>query len=196
MNENSQETQNLKPPKNPLFKAIDFLDFALGKFEEFMLAVGVIGMALVTIWAVIARFVFNDALTVTDELNMILIIVVTFAGLSYAARNARHIRMSAIYDAMPAKVRKVLMIIITTITALFMFTLAYYSYAYIAEVYASGRSLPALGIPAYVIYLWVPIGFAVTGVQYSFTMIKNIRQKDVYLSTKVKDGYTQAEIEV
>ena len=196
MNQNSQETQNLKPPKNPLFKAIDFLDFALGKFEEFMLAVGVIGMALVTISAVIARFVFNDALTVTDELNMIFIIVVTFAGLSYAARNARHIRMSAIYDAMPAKVRKVLMIIITTITALFMFTLAYYSYAYIAEVYASGRSLPALGIPAYIIYLWVPIGFAVTGVQYSFTMIKNIRQKDIYLSTKVKDGYTQAEIEV
>ncbi|RXJ90847.1 C4-dicarboxylate ABC transporter permease [Arcobacter sp. CECT 8983] len=182
--------------KNIFLRAVDFLDLMLSRFEEFMLAIGVVAMAAVTILSVITRFIFNDALTVTDELNMIFIVIVTFAGLSYAARNARHIRMSAIYDAMSKPVRKVLIIFISSVTAFFMFVLTYYSYSYIVEVYESGRILPALGIPVFYIYLWVPIGFAITGLQYSFTVIKNLRKSDVFLSTKVKDGYKETNIEV
>jgi TRAP-type C4-dicarboxylate transport system permease small subunit len=189
MSEEPIQPQNASNSKHPFLKGIDFLDLMLARFEEFMLAIGVIGMALMTITAVITRFIFNNALTITDEMNMIFIVVVTFAGLSYAARNARHIRMSALYDAMPKALRKILMLCICTLTAFFMFILTYYSYHYIVEVYQSGRILPALGIPVFYIYLWVPIGFAVTGIQYSFTIIKNLRQKDVFLSTKIRDGY-------
>jgi TRAP-type C4-dicarboxylate transport system permease small subunit len=192
----STDEKDYKSPLNPLLRGIDFIDFLLSKFESFMLAFGVIAIALTTIAAVVTRFVFNDALTVTDELNMIFIVIVTFAGLSYAARNARHIRMSAIYDAFSAKYRKVLMIFIGFVTAVFMFILSYYSGVYIIEVYQSGRILPALKIPVYLVYLWVPIGFFVTGLQYFFTVIQNLRQKDVYISTKVRDGYCENEIEV
>ena len=181
---------------NPLFKAIEFIDHALSKFEVFMLGMGVLCMALVSIAAVIMRFVFNDALTIADELNMILIVVVTFAGLSYAARNGRHIRMSAIYDELPIKMRKVMMITMSLITAFFMFVLSYYSFQYIHSVFESGRLLPALNIPAFIIYLWVPIGFGVTGLQYAFTVVKNIIEEDIYLSTKVRDGYCNVNNEI
>lgn len=196
MSEDDIEKPNISNPKNPFLRGIDFLDLMLSRFEEIMLAIGVIAMAIVTIASVVTRFVFNDALTVTDELNMIFIIIVTFAGLSYAARNGRHIRMSAIYDALPPKTRKILMIFISSVTAFFMYLLAYYSYYYIVEVYESGRVLPALGIPVFYIYLWVPMGFIVTALQYSFTVIKNIREKDVFLSTKIRDGYSDTDIEV
>lgn len=194
--EKSEDLPENSNNKNLFLKGIDFLDLMLSRFEEFMLAVGVVSMAVVTITSVVTRFIFNDALTVTDELNMIFIIIVTFAGLSYAARNARHIRMSAIYDALSRPLRKLLIIFISSVTAFFMFVLTYYSYSYIVEVYESGRILPALGIPVFYIYLWVPIGFAVTGLQYSFTVIKNLREKDVFLSTKVQDGYKETNIEV
>ena len=181
---------------NPLLKTIDFIDGLLSRFEGVMLALGVIAMTVNTIAAVISRYVFNSAITVTDELNMIFIVVVTFAGLSYAARNGRHIRMSAIYDAMPAKIRKALMIGMTSITSAFMFFLSFYSVNYIVEVYQSGRILPALGLPVFYIYLWVPIGFVVTGLQYAFTMVKNLTERDVFLSTTVKDGYADTENDV
>jgi len=189
---NNEEKSEL----NPLFKALDFIDLALSKFEVFMLGMGVLSMALVSIAAVIMRFIFNDALTIADELNMILIVVVTFAGLSYAARNGRHIRMSAIYDAMPIRIRKVMMISMSLITAIFMFVLSYYSFQYIHSVFESGRLLPALNIPAFIIYLWVPIGFGVTGLQYAFTVVKNIMEEDIYLSTKVRDGYCDDNNEI
>ena len=183
---------------NPMLKALDFMDVLISKFEGFMLAIGVIAMTINTIAAVISRYVFNSAITFTDELNMIFIVVVTYAGLSYAARNGRHIRMSAIYDAMPATSRKVLMIVMCSVTAAFMFVLSFYSYYYIVEVYESGRILPALGIQVFYIYLWAPVGFFLTGLQYSFTVVKNLRERDVYLSTHIKDGYseTASDIEI
>ncbi|MBT3175386.1 MAG: TRAP transporter small permease [Desulfobacula sp.] len=181
---------------NPILKMLDFIDTLISRFEGVMLAVGVIAMTVNTIAAVISRFVFNSAITFTDELNMIFIVVVTYAGLSYAARNGRHIRMSAIYDAMPAKTRKALMIVMASVTSAFMFFLSFYSYYYIFEVYKSGRILPALGLPVFYIYLWVPIGFVVTGLQYAFTVVKNLTEKDVYLSTNVKDGYSDTDTDI
>ncbi len=181
---------------NPILKTLNFIDTLISRFEGVMLAVGVIAMTVNTIAAVISRFVFNSAITFTDELNMIFIVVVTYAGLSYAARNGRHIRMSAIYDAMPAKTRKALMIVMASVTSAFMFFLSFYSYYYIFEVYKSGRILPALGLPVFYIYLWVPIGFVVTGLQYAFTVVKNLTQSDVYLSTNVKDGYSDTDNDI
>ena len=113
---------------NPILKSLDFIDSLISKFEGVMLGVGVIAMTVNTVAAVISRYVFNSAITFTDELNMIFIVVVTYAGLSYAARNGRHIRMSAIYDAMPATTRKVLMILMTSVTSAFMFYLYFYYY--------------------------------------------------------------------
>lgn len=183
---------------NPVLKALDFMDVQISRFEGFMLAVGVIAMTINTIAAVISRYIFNSAITVTDEFNMIFIVVVTYAGLSYAARNGRHIRMSAIYDEMPAKTRKVMMIVMCSVTSAFMFFLSFYSYYYIVEVYESGRILPALGLPVFYVYLWAPVGFFLTGLQYAFTVIKNLRERDVFLSTNIKDGYsdTASDIEV
>ena len=64
------------------------------------------------------------------------------------------------------------------------------------KLQTSGRVLPALQIPVYLIYLWVPVGFAVTGIQYLLTAYKNLTAKDVYLSTTTLDGYEDSEVEV
>jgi len=189
-------TKVSKKTINPLYRGFDFIDNIISNFEKMMLGLGIIAMATNTIAAVISRFIFNDGIVYTDELNMIFIIIVTFAGLSYAARQGRHIRMSALYDLLGPKLRKVFMVVISIITAAFMFFLAYYSILYIQSVYNSGRILPALGIPVYIIYLWVPIGFIITGIQYFLTVIKNIREEDVYLSTHIKDGYTNNDNEI
>lgn len=180
---------------NPVLSVLDFVDHQISKLEGTMLAIGVIAMAVNTIAGVVSRFVFNSAITVTDELNVIFIVVVTFAGLSYAARKGRHIRMSAIYDILPLRVRKVLMVLMTSATSAFMFFLAYYAGYYIAEVYDSGRVLPAMGLPVFYIYLWAPVGFVMAGLQYAFTAVKNLTEKEVYLSTSVKDGYDDTKDE-
>lgn len=179
------------------------IDVVISKIEAVILALGVILMAINTCANVVARFIlgrFFDAvqggLFFSGEINRILIIMITFAGIGYAARHGRHIRMSAIYDALPVSGRKVLMIVIAFFTSIVMFFLSYYSVLYITDLFSRGRILPALGFEIWWIYLWVPVGFVITGIQYFLTGIKNITSKDVYLSTGVLDGYADTEKEI
>ncbi len=184
-------------PSNPAARTgiLDHIDGFIARLEEIIMAVGVILMAINTITNVISRFAFNHSIAFAEELNSIFILLVTFAGIGYAARHGRHIRMSAIYDAMPDNVRKVLMTIITAVTAACMLFLAWYALQYILNLYSKGRVYPALGIPVYLSYVWVPVGFFVTGVQYLLTFVKNIREKDIYLSTDLHEQEAR-EVEV
>jgi len=172
------------------------IDTGISHAESIILAMGVLLMAVNTIANVIGRFVFGESLHFAEEVNRILIIMITFAGIGYAARHGRHIRMSALYDAFPVEVRRYLMIFIAFFTCAVMFFLAWFAVGYIQSMYKTGRVLPTLGLPIYMIYLWVPIGFVVTGAQYFLTGIKNLVSKDVYLSTHVLDGYEDSETEV
>ena len=172
------------------------IDGWIANAEAVILAAGIILMAINTCVNVVARFVFGEGFFFSGEINRILIILVTFAGIGYAARYGRHIRMSAVYDALPPKGRKVLMIIIALFTSAVMFFLCYHSYGYIETLYSRGRILPALGFEIWWIYIWAPVGFAVTGIQYLLTAIKNLTSEDVYLSTGVIDGYADSETEV
>ncbi|MGM0701972.1 MAG: TRAP transporter small permease [Pseudomonadota bacterium] len=172
------------------------IDTFISKLEAVILAMGVLLMATNTIANVVGRFVFGQSIFFSGEINRILIIMITFAGIGYAARHGRHIRMSAIYDALPVGGRKALMIVISLFTSLVMFFLLYYSIVYIADLYSKGRVLPALGLPIWIIYVWVPLGFLITGIQYLLTAIKNLTSRDVYLSTGVLDGYKDTETEV
>ncbi len=182
--------------KSGLPSFLGAVDTIISNVEAVILALGVMLMAINTCVNVIARFGFGKGLFFSGEINRILIIMITFAGIGYAARHGRHIRMSALYDALPVTGRKFLMIIISFVTSVVMFFLCYYSVLYIAGLYEKGRILPALGLPIWIIYLWVPVGFAVTGIQYFLTAIKNITSKDVYLSTCVVDSYADTESEV
>lgn len=172
------------------------IDNLISRFESFALAAGVLLMAANTIANVVGRFIFQHSIFFTEELNRIIIILITFAGVGYAARHGRHIRMSAIFDSLPFKSRKALMIVIAVITSLAMFALCYFSVRYIGKVQTSGRVLPSLQIPVWWIFVWVPVGFFVTGTQYLLTAIKNIIEKDIYLSTNVLEGYEETEAEV
>jgi TRAP-type C4-dicarboxylate transport system permease small subunit len=174
---------------------IDGIDRVIAAVEEFIMATGVILMAVNTIANVISRFIFNHSIIFAEELNSVFILLVTFAGIGYAARHGRHIRMSAIYDHLADRQRKLMMILITAVTALCMLFLGWFSVEYIIDLQSKGRVMPALGVPVYLVYLWVPIGFFVTGIQYALTMIKNLREKEIYLSTNLHEREAQ-EIEV
>lgn len=172
------------------------IDVAISKIEAVLLAAGVLLMAANTIANVVGRFLIGSSIFFSEELNRILIILITFAGLSYAARHGRHIRMSAIFDTLPVPARKVLMIVIALVTAFAMFGLCYYSITYIMTQAGRGRVLPSLQIPVWWILVWVPVGFFMTGMQYALTAIKNLISKDIYLSTGVIEGYDEDEREV
>ncbi len=165
----------------------------LRKFEEFIVAYGVLVMAALTIINVFARNLFNNSLSFAQEINEFTIIMVTFLGTSYAARNGRHIRMSALYDILNKKLKKINVFIITGITSIILFYVSYFSLQYVLKVYQFQKVSPVMRVPLYLIYIWVPIGLFLAAIQYGLAFIKNIVEEDVWISFEEKSEYVELE---
>ncbi|WP_405405270.1 TRAP transporter small permease [Paracoccus sp. Ld10] len=165
------------------------VDRIIARLEAAALAIGVLAMAVNTVANVVGRFVFGRSLYFSEEVNQALIVLVTFAGMSYAARHGRHIRMSAITDALPPRARKAMLVVISVMTSALLMVLAWFALSYVISQAGRGRVLPALSIPQWWIIVWVPAGFFLTGLQYALTTLKNLRDPDIWLSTAVRDGY-------
>jgi TRAP-type C4-dicarboxylate transport system permease small subunit len=190
------ETSKRADAESDLPGMLGIIDSGIAHLEAVILAAGVLLMAANTIANVVGRFVFQSSLFFSEELNSILIVLITFAGISYAARHGRHIRMSAIFDTLPPSGRKAMMVLTSLETAVFMFGLCWFSAGYVATTAGQGRLLPALQIPVFWMYVWVPVGFFMTGVQYALTAVKNLVAPDVWLSTLVLEGYDNDETEI
>lgn len=174
-------------------RTLQILDRGIRGFEWIVLSWGVLIMAANSIANVIGRFVFGQSIYFSMELNQFLMVLITFMGLGYAARQGRHIRMSAIYDQLPDAGRKILMIVIAAVTAAIMFVLAYYSFSYVHRIWELEKVTPSMRVPLWLTYVWVPLGFVITGIQYVLTVYRNLRSTEIYLSYEKVDSYEEAD---
>ena len=177
------------------FGLLGRIDSAIGKVEMAILGGGILLMALNTIANVLGRYVFNQSIYFSEELNEFLIVIVTFMGLGYATRKGIHIRMSAIYDALPVKLRKGLMVVISATTAVMMALLAWYALEYVQKVASRGRITPALQLPLYLTYVWVVVGLVLAAFQYLLTALRNLNfaEDEIYVSYLEVDSYEDPE---
>ncbi len=193
----AQEPRSNPPRQTGAFSILQQIDHGIGRLEALILSWGILIMAINTIANVLGRYVFSQSIYFSEELNEFLMVIVTFMGLGYATRKGIHIRMSALYDALPDKARKIMMILIAITTAVMMAILTWYALEYVQKVAMRGRVTPALQFPLYLTYIWVIIGFAVTTVQYVLTAIRNLDLSDdtVYVSFNEIDSYDDPETE-
>ena len=159
-------------------------------FEVGALSISTALLAILLIANVIAR-TFFQAIYFAEEVSEFLIIFTTFVGVSYAARKARHIRMGAFLDSMPPKVEKVFIYIISSINALVMFLMAYHSWNYMMSTKLMNQTTQALRMPYWITLVIVPIGFFSAGIQYVRTVIKNIKEEDVWQSPEQQSEYEE-----
>ena len=94
--------------------------------------------------------------------------------------------MTAIFILMSPAMQKISMIIISLLNAIVIWMMSYFSVEYIAWIAPKGKILPAMQIPVYLTYLWVPISLFLTGLEYFLTASKNITSSELYLSSDVK----------
>ncbi len=164
------------------------LSRAIDIFESAILAGGIICLSVLLFANVIAReagrsFVFGE------EISYLITVLVVFFGISFGARKARHIRMGALFDLASEKNKKIMTYIIAAGTGVIMFYLAYVTARYTLMVAAAGVTTVCLLWPYWVFIVWAPLGFTLTGIQYVRTIIKNVKEREVWLSPDQKSEY-------
>ncbi len=160
-------------------------------FTEVTILCGAISLlALFIIVNVFARFFFQSIYFV-EELSEFLIIMITFVGASYATRRARHIRMGAFLDLMPDWLEKIFIVVISLVSALVMFVMTWHSCSYLTRVRDMGQTTSALRAPYWIFLVIIPIGFFASGIQCLRTVMKNLMEKEVWLSADQQSEYDE-----
>ena len=157
------------------------------RLEEWVISLAaVIIMAILMIVSVIMRTIFNNSLTFSEEIGQLLLIIVSFFGIGYCVRRNRHVNMSMVFDAANLKGKKIMMYIVSVVSAILMISLFILSIQYIMSVAKLGRTSPALNIPMSWFYISLPIGFIIAAIEYIRIFVANVKHKDkVYLSSEV-----------
>jgi len=96
-------------------------------------------MMLMTMVAVMARYVFNSPLPAIDEIGGYLLVAIIFLGLAYSWREKAHIRIQFVVNRLPARVRTRLRLITLFIALAFVPFLIKATYELIAYSHKQGR---------------------------------------------------------
>lgn len=167
----------------PLIVKLFFKIFKLVEsFEVGVLTFSTALMAVLAMLNVVSRTFWGYTFAFVEEFNQFLIIAITFIGTGYATSQARHIRMSAIYDALSDRWRKRIMLLTSAATALLCFALCWFGIEYTLTVKELGSRSPVLQWPFWWVYALAPIGMFTTGVQYFLATVRNLSSPHIYMS--------------
>lgn len=190
MNENGKERKQ----QSILQQINHYVGLVINGIEVSILVFCVAALAVLLIGNVFAR-TFFQSIYFAEEVSKFLVMLMTFAGVSYGVRKARHIRMGAFLDAMPPKMEKVFLIIISLISAVVMGMMAWFSYQYLLNAMTMGHMTPALRVPTWTFYIIVPFGFGLACIQYIRTIIKNLTEKEPWQSPEQQSEYEDEKLE-
>ncbi|MFA5323797.1 MAG: TRAP transporter small permease [Smithella sp.] len=185
-------------PRSRITDRLQRFNMAVGRIinaiEVSILVFCVATLAVLLIVNVFAR-TFFQSIYFAEEVAKFLVILTTFAGVSYAVRKARHIRMGAFLDAMPPKLEKVFIIIISFISAVVMAIMAWASWEYLLNAMSQKHMTPALRVPKWTFYVIIPVGFGLACIQYLRTVLKNFVEPDPWQSPDQKSEYEDETIQ-
>jgi TRAP-type C4-dicarboxylate transport system permease small subunit len=165
-----------------------YIGLIVNGVEVSVLVFCVAALAILLITNVFAR-TFFQSIYFAEEVSKFLVMLTTFTGVSYGVRKARHIRMGAFLDAMPTKMEKTFIIIISFISAVVMAIMTWFAYKYLMNAMDMGHMTPALRVPKWTFYVIIPIGFGLACIQYIRTIIKNFTEKDPWQSPDQQSEY-------
>ena len=161
--------------------------------ETTVIGLGILAMAVLLVSNVITRNLLGFSVPGVFELTQILIIVVTFIGLGYGFRKARHISMSALYDQLQGALRKGALVAIMIITGAMMFYLATIGLEYVMNAHGRGSRTSSHNIPWWMVYIVAPIGFTLAGIQLWLAAFRNLTTAGIYRSFTELEQYDEPE---
>lgn len=185
---------NVDTTQMSLFQKINHtIGLVVNAFEVSVMVFCVAALAILLIANVFAR-TFAQSIYYAEEVSVFLVLMMTFTGVSYGVRKARHIRMGAFLDAMPPKMEKAFIIFISLVSAVVLIIMTWASWKYLMNAYDRGHMSHALRIPKWTFYTIIPIGFGLAAIQYIRTVIKNLTEDEPWQSPDQQSEYEDEEI--
>ena len=146
----------------------------LARLEEILLAAIILLMVVLYSGSVLVREVSIELarrIEWIDEATRYLMVWMVFLGLGLALARGKHIAMTSYLERFPDRPRRLVRRIIDTVGLLFCLYVAWFGFAITLQVLGSGQTSPTLGISNAILYLALPVGFALLALRYAASLL-------------------------
>lgn len=147
----------------------------LHKLEEYASGILFVAGSLVSLYAVIMRYVFNMAPAWGLEIFEILMTWSIFIGFGMALRENHHIVVDLLYDRFPFPVKRVFSVIANLIGAGYSLYMTYFGIQMTALAKEQAIVTIDVGMPIWITYIVMPIGMGLLGLYFIIKCIAAIK---------------------
>ena len=132
----------------------------LARVIELVLAFAFIVAVLSNFANVIGRYAFGVSLLGSDEVQVFIMVAMTFLGAAVVTRRNAHLRMDVLVRFMPEPLRLLLRIAEQALLVLLAGFVLSQSYVYAGQMLRIGRTSDMAGVPMWIPHGAVALGFA------------------------------------
>lgn len=110
-------------------------------------------MVIITSFTVFSRYFFSFTFSWAEQVTRIFFVIITFAGISLAAKKQAHLKVAALTMALPKKVSNLIIIFGDVVTVVFGFLMAYQIFLLVLLQINRSQTFSAVpGLPVWVMY--------------------------------------------
>jgi C4-dicarboxylate transporter DctQ subunit len=162
----------------------------LKRLDEWLIALLLAAMTLLTFSQVVMRYVFNTGFTWAVELTGILFAGMIFIGISYGVRVGAHIGVDAVIKLLPPKPRRITSIVAVLLCLIYAGMVIYGSMIYVLKMKSAGIELEDLPIPMWIARAILPVGFVLLVMRFIPILVNLIRGKSdhLHLANEVEEA--------
>lgn len=139
---------------------IDNVFDRIARVIELTLALAFIFAVLLNFGNVVGRYLFGVSLLGADEVQIFIMVGMTFLGAAVVTRRDLHLRMDVLVRYLPAPVRVALRVVELLLLATVAGFVVSQSYFYAGQMLRIGRTSDMAGVPMWIPHGTVALGFA------------------------------------
>jgi TRAP-type transport system small permease protein len=143
---------------------------------ELTLALAFIVAILLNFANVIGRYVFGVSLLGSDEVQVFIMVAMTFLGAVVVTRRNMHLRMDVLVRFMPASAQALLRVAEQLLLAVLAGFVLMQSYDYAQRMYRIGRVSDMAGVPMWIPHGTVLLGFGLMLILAVWGMVRLVRR--------------------
>jgi TRAP-type transport system small permease protein len=141
-------------------RVIDRAFDRVARIIEVVLALAFILAVLLNFGNVVGRYLFGVSLLGADEVQIFIMVAMTFLGAAVVSRRNLHLRMDVLVRFLPARARVALRVVELALLATVAGFVLSQSYFYARQMLRIGRTSDMAGVPMWIPHATVALGFA------------------------------------
>jgi len=129
---------------------------------EEWIGVGLVSAMTVVLFAqVVARFIFHNSITWSEELARYLFIWMNFLLLGSVTLRARHLSIDLLEERLSGRSRRIHLYAVFAVSAIILAIFIYWGMDLTITQWQLGQVSAAMGLPKWIVYAALPVGFTV-----------------------------------